>query len=194
MVLTSRFDQALQYAVLAHAGQMKKSTEVPYISHLLIVAGMALEYGADEDEAIAALLHDAVEDAGGKGRAADIRQRFGSRVADIVINCSDTDVTPKPPAAERKRAYLAHLQFEPDTSVLFVSACDKLANVRSILKDYRAIGSSVFERFNVGKTETLTYYQDLAQTFVRRLKRDPADELQRAVSELTRLVSGDAIS
>ena len=85
MLLTSRFDQALNYAVLVHAGQMRKGTEIPYVSHLLIVAGIALEYGADETEAIAALLHDAVEDGGAKRRAADIRQRFGERVADIVM-------------------------------------------------------------------------------------------------------------
>src|SRR5437879_1481505 len=118
--------------------------------------------GTDEEEHRGSVHQPPVDRRGHGARVRRGRRRsdrgFASRVADLVINCSDTAVTPKPPAAERKRAYLAHLQFEPDTSVLFVSACDKLANVRSILKDYRAIGSSVFERFNVGKTETLTYY------------------------------------
>ena len=187
MVLSSRFDQALQYAVLVHAGQVQKGTEVPYISHLLVVAGLALEYGADEDEAIAALLHDAVEDGGGAARAEDIQQRFGPKVANIVIRCSDTVLTPKPPTAERRRTHLAHLWTEENKSVLLVSACDKLANVRSILKDHRVIGNEVFGRFNVGKTETLTYYQELAELFVSRLGRGPADELMRAVTELRQL-------
>src|SRR5262245_29826605 len=154
MTLSPKFDHALSYAAIVHAGQLRKGTQIPYISHLLLVAGTAFEYGADEDEAIAALLHDAVEDGGGKPRAADIRLRFGDRVADIVLGCSDTDITPKPPAAERKQRYLQHLRQEQDASVLLVSACDKLANARSILKDYRAVGDEVFRRFNVGKDET----------------------------------------
>jgi len=95
---------------------MRIGTTIGYISHLLRVAGIALEYGADEDEAIAALLHDAVEDGGGKARALEIRQRFGDRVAAIVEGCSDTDVTPKPPSAERKRRYREHLRKEQDAS------------------------------------------------------------------------------
>src|SRR5207244_4382888 len=95
-MLTPRFEEALTYAAAVHAGQLRKRSSIPYVSHLLIVAGTALEYGATEDVAIAALLHDAVEDAGGRERAADIRLRFGERVAAIVLGCSDTDATPKP--------------------------------------------------------------------------------------------------
>ncbi len=187
MALTSRFDQALQYAVLVHAGQVRKGTNVPYISHLLVVAGLALEYGADEDEAIAGLLHDAVEDGGGASRADDIRQRFGPGVADIVFRCSDTIVTPKPPTAERRRAHLAHLWTEESHSVLLVSACDKLANVRSIVKDHHVMGDEVFERFNVRKMETLAYYKELADILENRLQRGPATDLKRAVVELMQL-------
>src|SRR5215831_4912622 len=122
-MLTRRFEEALVYAMVAHAGQTRKTGTIPYVSHLLIVAGTALEFGADENEAIAALLHDAVEDAGGRARASDIRSRFGDRVADIVLACSDPDITPKPPASERKRRYLDRLRSEADPSVRLVSAC-----------------------------------------------------------------------
>ena len=117
MVLSTRFEQALTYAAILHSGQVKKGTAVPYIGHLLTVTGIALEHGADEDEAIAALLHDAVEDAGGKGRLADIRGRFGERVATIVEGCTDTDVTPKPEWNERKRQYVERLRREKNPSV-----------------------------------------------------------------------------
>jgi GTP pyrophosphokinase len=188
MVLTNRFDHALQYAVVVHAGQLRKGSDVPYISHLLVVAGLALDYGADEDEAIAALLHDAVEDGGGVGRADDIRHRFGARVADIVMGCTDTVVTPKPPTAERRRAHLLYLSGETNPSVLLVSACDKLANVRSILKDHRVMGDKVFGRFNVGKADTLNYYHELAEIFASQLQRGPAVDLKHAVAELTQMV------
>ena len=121
MILSTRFEQALTYAAILHSGQVKNETAIPYISHLLMVTGIALEHGADEDEAIAALLHDAVEDQGGKGRLADIRGRFGERVATIVEGCTDTDVTPKPEWNERKRQYIAHLRQEQNPSVLLVS-------------------------------------------------------------------------
>src|SRR5262245_5807386 len=109
MALSQRFDEALVYAARVHAAQKRKGTEIPYLSHLLAVAALALEHGASEDEAIAALLHDAVEDQGGAARRADIRWRFGDAVAAIVDGCSDADVEPKPPWRERKERYLAHL-------------------------------------------------------------------------------------
>ncbi|MCX7168598.1 MAG: HD domain-containing protein [Rhodocyclales bacterium] len=136
MTLTARFSEALTLAHHLHGGQVRKGTAVPYVAHVLAVAGIALEHGADEDEAIAALLHDAVEDCGGAPVLADIRHRFGDRVADIVSACSDTDVTPKPPWQARKEAYLAHLKDAP-ASVRLVSAADKLHNARTILADYR---------------------------------------------------------
>ena len=102
MILSPRFQQSLDYACIVHAGHVRKGTQIPYVSHLLAVAGLSLEYGANEDQAIAALLHDAVEDAGGKPRLEDIRLRFGDAVAEIVDGCTDAEETPKPPWRERK--------------------------------------------------------------------------------------------
>src|ERR1022692_3881980 len=132
MNLSPRFDQALQYAVLVHAGQKRKGTEIPYLAHLLGVTSIALEHGADEDEAIGALLHDAGEDAGGDGRIEDIRHRFGEPVADIVQGCTDAVTIPKPPWRKRKEDYIAHVA-KASPSVRLVSAADKLHNARAIL-------------------------------------------------------------
>lgn len=129
MILSGEFEEALVYAAVIHAGQVRKGTDVPYFAHLLGVASIALEYEANETEATAALLHDAVEDAGGKGRLEDIRQRFGEAVAEIVAGCTDTDVIPKPPWRERKEAYVRHISTAPP-SVRLVSAADKLYNAR----------------------------------------------------------------
>src|SRR5205085_11747027 len=124
MSLTQRFEEALAFAARLHKSQLRKGTGVPYVSHLLAVAGIALEHGADEDEAIAALLHDAIEDQGGAATREEIRRRFGDRVVGIVDGCSDTDVSPKPPWRERKEAYIAHVR-DASPSVRLVSAADK---------------------------------------------------------------------
>jgi GTP pyrophosphokinase len=143
-----------------------------------------MEYGADEDTAIAALLHDAVEDAGGRGRADDIRRRFGERVAEIVLGCTDADVIPKPPWRKRKEAYLAHLaDATPET--LLVSCCDKLHNARSIVADLRTLGEELWSRFKGGKDGTLWYYRALANEFGERSVPLPlADELDRVVTTM----------
>ena len=136
-----RFIAAVEEASRYHAGQLRKGTEVPYLAHLLSVAALVLEDGGSEDEAIAALLHDAVEDAGGRRTLEAIRERFGDEVAMIVMACSDTDATPKPPWRARKESYLAHLADETTpASVLRVSLADKLHNARAILSDYRILG------------------------------------------------------
>ena len=136
------FEQALIFATRKHAGQTRKKTQAPYVSHLLIVAGIVLEAGGDEDLAIAALLHDVVEDCGGAPMLKEIRRRFGKRVAHVVEGCTDSDVTPKPPWRERKEEYLKHLR-RADQDTRLVSAADKLHNARSILTDYREIGEQV---------------------------------------------------
>jgi len=182
MKLSPKFQTALTYAAEAHAGQVRKGTEIPFVSHLLIVAGIALEFGADEEEAIAALLHDAVEDAGGKERLADIQRRFGARVAKIVDGCTDTDVTPKPPWLERKRQYVDHLRHEQDRSILLVSASDKLANARAILADYHRIGEALWYRFSGDRQGTLWYYRSLADLFLEKGSAPLARELNRTVS------------
>ena len=157
-MLTTRFEHALQYAIIVHAGQVRKGTQIPYISHLLAVTSIVLEHGATEDEAIGALLHDAGEDAGGEARIADIAVRFGDAVAAIVRGCSDTTINPKPPWRQRKEAYIAHLH-EATAAMILVSAADKLHNARAILHDVNTIGDAVWQRFNAGKADTLWYYR-----------------------------------
>jgi GTP pyrophosphokinase len=145
-----------------------------------------LEHGATQDEAIAALLHDAVEDAGGRPRLEDIRARFGETVAAIVEGCTDADTIPKPPWELRKKAYLAHLPGAP-ASVRLVSAADKLHNARSILADYRAVGEPLWGRFKGGKAGTLWYYRELAGCFRQAGPQGLAEEVERVVSEIERL-------
>jgi GTP pyrophosphokinase len=186
MFLTERFQAALVYACAAHAGQLRKGTQVPYVAHLLGVTGIALEHGADEDEAIAALLHDAVEDQGGATRLEDIRRRFGERVAAIVEGCTDADVIPKPPWRERKEKYIAHV-YEADPSVRLVSAADKLHNARSILLDYRTHGDDLWTRFKGGKDGTLWYYRALVEAFRTHGASPLIAELARVVEELEHL-------
>src|SRR6516165_4963039 len=130
--LTSKFTKALLYASRLHGGKLRAKTRIPDIGHILGVTAIALEYGANETEAIAALLHDAVEDCGGTERLRDIREKFGDDVASIVDGCTDTYDTPKPPWLERKRAYIEHLKHS-DSSTRLVSASDKLHNTRAIL-------------------------------------------------------------
>ncbi|MEI6441554.1 MAG: HD domain-containing protein [Nostocales cyanobacterium ELA583] len=182
-MLSERFTQALTYAHELHATQKRKAGDIPYITHLLGVASIALEYGANEDEAIAALLHDAIEDQGGAATRAEIRRRFGDHVTAIVDGCTDADTTPKPPWKPRKETYIAHIS-TASASVLLVSAADKLHNVRSILKDYRMIGDAVWERFQGGKEGTLWYYRSLADAFQKHQITPLVAELERVVSEL----------
>ena len=184
--LSPRFDQALLYSAELHRHQMRKGTAVPYIAHLLSVAALVLEDGGSEDEAIAALLHDAVEDQGGQATLAHIRRHFGEQVAGWVMELSDTDEVPKPPWQGRKEEYLDHLaQASPE--VLRISLADKLHNARSILDDLRQSGSQTWERFNGGKAGTLWYYRSLADLFKARLASPRASELERVVSEMEAL-------
>jgi (p)ppGpp synthase/HD superfamily hydrolase len=183
LILTSRFDEALAYAVELHRHQPRKGTGVPYVSHLLSVAALVLEHGGTEDQAIAALLHDAVEDQGGKPTAAAIRARFGDPVADIVDGCTDTDQTPKPPWRARKEAYLARVRHEP-AHVRLVSAADKLHNARTMVTDLRIHGPSLWERFNAGRDETLWYLGALVEAFREAGTAPVVEELARTVAEL----------
>jgi (p)ppGpp synthase/HD superfamily hydrolase len=183
MILSTRFEQALAYAAIVHAGQFRKGTEIPYLAHLLGVASIALEYGADEDEAIAALLHDAVEDAGGVGRLEDIKSRFGEDVADIVASCTDAYVVPKPPWKERKEKYIEHIA-QASKSAKLVSGADKLHNARSILKDYRVEGEALWSRFNGRKEGTLWYYRALVRAFGSIENKELIHELDRVVRKI----------
>lgn len=188
MMLSDRFTDALTFATQLHAKQTRKGGGIPYIAHLLGVSSIALEHGANEDEAIAALLHDAIEDQGGAATREEIRRRFGDTVTEIVDGCTESDLTPKPPWIERKQAYIAHIP-EASPSVLLVSASDKLHNARSVLNDYRILGDAVWERFQGGKEGTLWYYHSLVDAFRRTGSTPLIDELERTVGELERLVS-----
>jgi GTP pyrophosphokinase len=190
--LTDRFDRALLYATHVHGGQVRKDTPIPYIAHLLAVAATVLEYNGSEDMAIAALLHDAVEDQGGAPRLMDIRNRFGDRVADIVRSCSDTVVNSsagqqKEEWRVRKTSYIGHLTLV-DEDTLLVSLSDKIHNARSILRDLRKpeIGTTVWNRFKPSKADTIWYYRELAKSFQQRL-RDQSSKLQLA-NELSEIV------
>lgn len=186
MQLSHRFEEALTWATQLHASQERKGTGIPYVSHVLAVAAIALEHGATENEAIAALLHDAVEDQGGARTLAEIETRFGTEVAGIVSGCSDTDTIPKPPWRERKEAYVAHLT-EASKSVRLVSASDKLHNARAILSDLRLIGEALWGRFSGGRDGTLWYYRALAEAFRIHGPARLASELGLVVREIERL-------
>jgi (p)ppGpp synthase/HD superfamily hydrolase len=183
-----KFQEALVYAAQAHACQLRKGSRIPYLSHLLAVTALALEHGATEAEAIAALLHDAVEDAGGKARLADIETHFGKAVASIVAGCTDTDQFPKPPWRERKTAYVAHLRQAP-LSVKLVAAADKLHNARAILSDYRALGDAVWSHFKGGKSGTLWYHRAMVSAFSEPPLRRLAEDLDATVTELESLAN-----
>jgi len=186
MTLSVRYSFALAYAAEVHARQRRKGTEIPYVSHLLAVSGLVLEHGGTEEEAIAALLHDAVEDQGGLDRLSEIREKFGERVAKIVAGCTDD---PNPNKAEwrlRKERYIAHLQ-DAEPSVLLVSCADKTHNARAIVSDLRVLGDSLFGRFNGGKEGTLWYYRALAEVFRKLGPARLAEELDQAVRAMSEL-------
>jgi (p)ppGpp synthase/HD superfamily hydrolase len=186
--LTNRFEEALTYAAQLHANQCRKGTRIPYVSHLLAVASLAIEAGASEDEAIAALLHDAVEDQGGAATREEIRRRFGDAVVAIVDGCTDTDQEPKPPWRARKEAYIAHVRAASD-SVRLVSSADKLHNARSILSDYRTCGEALWDRFTGGREGTLWYYRSLVEAYREGGGSPLVDELERVVVEIERLAN-----
>lgn len=184
--LSKRFISALGYAARLHAKQTRKRTDRPYIGHLLGVASIVIEYGGNEDAAIAALLHDAVEDQGGLPRLREIRKKFGKRVAHIVDGCTDAYTVPKAPWLERKRAYIARLVSE-DQDVRLVSAADKLSNARETLSEVRVHGERVYDRFAGKKSGTLWYYRALLDAFQSAGGTPMIEELDRVVTELERL-------
>jgi (p)ppGpp synthase/HD superfamily hydrolase len=188
--LGPRFDHALVYASIVHGGQRRKGTKVPYVAHLLGTCALVLEDGGSEDEAIAALLHDAVEDQGGKDRLRDIRRRFGREVAEIVRGCTDTFESPKPPWLPRKQAYLLRLRKERSKAVLRVSLADKLHNARALLRDIQS-GAIRWKAFNAGPGSQLWYYRSAVKVFRKGpLKGTPmVRELERTVAALERTVA-----
>jgi (p)ppGpp synthase/HD superfamily hydrolase len=189
MKLSERFSEALILAEKLHREQIRKGSGTPYIAHLLGVASLVLEAGGDEDEAIAALLHDALEDQGGLKTRDLIREKFGDRVTAIVEGCSDSfDGEIKLPWRQRKEAYLAHLK-TASASVRLVSMADKLYNAQSILKDYRVIGDDLWDRFKGKKDGTIWYYKSLIQVF--DLGHPLTQELKRVLMTLESLIAED---
>ncbi|MFZ5832476.1 MAG: HD domain-containing protein [Planctomycetota bacterium] len=188
VTLSDRFSDALVYAAALHGNQRRKVSGEPYIAHLLAVAATVLEYGGDEDEAIAGLLHDAVEDQGGPATAAAIAARFGTRVAEIVDGCSDAVEMPKPPWQQRKERFLGALA-TASSSVRLVTAADKLHNVRALTRDYRRIGDELWTHFRGGRDGTLWYHRAIADALVKLDEGPLVAELRDAVAALERLVA-----
>ena len=184
----TRLADAAALAFTLHATQRRKGTSIPCIAHLMSVSALVLEHGGDEDQAIAGLLHDAIEDMGAEQEPV-IAARFGPRVAAIVRACTDADTLPKPPWRARKEAYLAHLEHAP-AEILLVSACDKLHNARAIVSDLRTHGPGMFGRFNAGQKGTLWYYDALATVFSRRLPGPLAAELRETVDKIRHHAKG----
>jgi (p)ppGpp synthase/HD superfamily hydrolase len=191
MGLSTRFEEALVFATQLHAKQTRKGTTIPYISHLLAVTALVLENGGNEDEAIAALLHDSIEDQGGASMREEVRQRFGDKVVEIVDGCTDSDVFPRPPWRERKEAYIAHIS-QASARVRLVSAADKLHNARAILEDYRTVGEALWKRFNGGKEGTLWYYRAVVDALRKAGTTPLIEELDRVVSEIEYLTRENA--
>jgi (p)ppGpp synthase/HD superfamily hydrolase len=211
-MLTDRYKQALQYAAEVHEGHTKKGSDVAYLSHLLSVSALVMENDGDEDEAIAGLLHDSVEDRGDTyrtrcdakpptGRAAlklDIEKLFGARVRDLVMHCTDDEYLPEGKPAQkgsaeewktRKKHYLARLATQADTGALRVSCADKLHNARAILVDYETLGEEVWQRFRTqSKADQLWYYRNLAQILGRRAAEVGDAGLKRLAGQLVAVV------
>ncbi len=184
-MFSEKFARALGYAERLHSRQWRKATNKPYIGHLMSVTSIVIAYGGDEEMAIAALLHDAVEDQGGEKRLHEIHRKFGKRVMRIVEGCTDSFAEPKPPWLQRKRNYIARIAKENEDA-RFVSAADKLSNARDILQEVRAEGDQAFERFLGKKDGTLWSYRALVNEFRKAGVNPLVEELDRVVTELER--------
>lgn len=186
--MTERFEKALVHAARLHRDQRRKGHGIPYISHLLAVCALTVEHGGDEDEAIAALLHDAIEDQGGPIARTGILREFGPRVTAIVDGCTDSVGAPKAPWRARKEEHIRHLR-HASRSVRLVVACDKLHNARTLVLDYRIMGEDLWPRFRGGREGTLWYYRAISDLLHEAEVNPLTDELERTVIELERLAS-----
>lgn len=191
MAFSERFEQAFLFAARKHSEQKRKGTELPYITHLMAVAALVAEYGGDEDEVIAGLLHDVVEDQGGKPVLQEIDRRFGKNVAAIVEGCSDTDQIPKPPWKKRKKTYHDHLR-SASKSVHLVSIADKIHNARSTIMALRIEGPTCFDRFNASQDDILWNYRELLKAYETHGPSPIQDEYRRVVDTLHRLAKGSS--
>ena len=169
IMLTKKYDEALRFSSELHRTQNRKGTDIPYVSHLMSVSALVLEYGGNEVQAIAGLLHDAVEDQGGLKTLKIIRKKFGSKVAKIVSDCTDAEIEPKPPWLERKKSYIKSLKNKPQSS-LFVSVCDKTHNASCIVNDHKRVGKKLWKRFSAKPKQIYWYYDSLGKCFNKNLK------------------------
>jgi GTP pyrophosphokinase len=183
MFLSPRFSDALVFAASLHREQLRKVSGTPYLGHLLAVAAIVLEHGGGEDEAISALLHDAIEDQGGPPAREEIRRQFGAVVAEIVDGCTDSDVTPKPPWRARKEAHLAHLRVA-SPSVCLIVAADKLDNARSLLRECRRHGPSLWGHFRGGRDGTLWYLRAAIEAVQHAAPAPLVEEVESVVAQL----------
>lgn len=184
--LGPRFEDALVYATRIHSNQTRKQSDVPYIAHLLGVTALVLEDGGDEDEAIAALLHDTVEDQGGLRTLEEIRIKFGDKVARIVEFCTDAYAQPKPAWRNRKESYLTSIE-SGDSSAWRVALADKVYNARATLQDVQREGDKAWDKFNGGKEGTLWYYRELLNQFGKVYRGELFDEFKEIVEKLREL-------
>jgi len=189
MELNGKFEQALLLASDLHQNQIRKGSSIPYLSHLLGVTSIALRFGASEDEAIAALLHDAVEDQGGAPTLKKIEDQFGNTVARIVMGCSDSNQTPKPPWHQRKQTYLNHLM-SAEESIVFISAADKLYNAQDCIYTHHEIQEQLWNLFSAPKEDTKWYYRSLAEIYQSRKMDCPriAPLLNEVISTIEELL------
>jgi (p)ppGpp synthase/HD superfamily hydrolase len=183
--LGRRYGDAVTWAIELHDAQVRKASAIPYAAHLVAVSALVLESGGDEDEAIAALLHDVLEDT--VATRADIEERFGPRVAEIVAACSDTETRPKPPWRDRKEQFVARLRSQPDPSTLRVVAADKVHNARSMVRDHRDLGTELWDRFNAGPRDQVWYHRAIADVVRTHLGGPLAADLDEAVEALAAL-------
>ena len=199
LFLSARFTQALDYVRHLHI-ETRKGSKIPAMAHLLGVASLVIgEAGhapveVTEDMAIAALLHDAVEDHGGQRRLEDVEHSFGAEVARMVEGMSDSlaeDGDDKESWEERKARYVKRLETEP-LDVQLISVADKLYNVRTIVADYREAGEEIWQRFKRGREQQMWYYRELLRVFRTRPTNRIVDEFERVVEELERLIAGRA--
>ncbi len=201
-MLGEKFDEALKLASELHREQTRKGTPIPYLAHLMAVAGIVLEANAYhqfhdiEDIAIGALLHDAIEDQGHKIKLEEIRERFGQTVHDIVLACSDAIIEEenqeKGSWCERKKAYISKVKQETHHPTILVSCADKLHNGRSIMFDYDKIGDEIWNRFKPTKEKTLWYYESLCEAYREAWPENPLlPDFEAVVGRMRNAVMND---
>lgn len=183
MNLSHRFRDAFELAFDLHKTQRRKSTQIPYLAHLMAVSAIILENGGDEDQSIAGLLHDAVEDQGGLATLEIIRNQFGERVALLVEACSDSYTLPKPPWRKRKEQFLERLN-TVSPEVYLILLADKLHNARTILAELQTSGPMIWDKFNGGKDGSLWYYREMADFFLNHKAGQLAEEFDQLVTNL----------